>query len=476
MTRRKTHTTTTTTNSAASRPDDSLLAYSSDESGCHTDAYFLQVAGDPHYHHTSLTYSPTSSPDPNESFFDGSRTTANKNTNTKKKVSNDNNTYGSFEPSCFSGNCGSFLFNSTKENPNFRVPIIPSNSISNENNTLFQIGQFSQTPQDAWISSYYHNYQLYDNNYYQNNHGANTERNNNITASSTRILQHHYKASTDFFAQRRILRHKHKEQEAREKLVQQVRGTNQPEEEWKDVGWLILFLFHILVVIFCAIRYGSNSIFTHKPIEIFPVEADDNPLRNIQNIGLDKSSSLTEVATDIASQLFHIDYQTVLEVVIITGFYACVLSALTIGFMLMLSRSLLQTALIFTLFSALGWGLIGLAVKPFYMISTMGFCALGITLAYTLWVWERIPFAGINLHTALCGMRSSLLILLMGIAMSLLAFGWFIVWSIAFIGIVDYQCNNQDCYNILVYTLLIISLCWTQLVIKVIGRRKHERK
>jgi len=338
--------------SVASTPDDSLLAYSSDESGFHSDAYFSSQYH--HFSHASLTYSPTSSPDPNNSSLFGSGT-VNKKTTTNKKGFNNNNTYGSFEPSSFSEGGNAFLHNVIEEDSDFRIPMMPfgATSVSNKNNALFQIEQFPPTPQNAWLSHYH--YQYYHNYYYHNNN--NTGRDNYIIASSspsspssTTTLQHHHNVSTsnsaDLSAQRRTLRCKHKEQEARENLVRQVRGTNQSEEEWKDVKWLILFFLHLLAVVFCAIRYGSNSIFTPRSVEVFPSGVDENTLGNIhQNIiSLDKSNSLTEVATNIASQLFHIDYQTALEVIIIAGLYACVLSALTIGFMLILSRSLLQTA------------------------------------------------------------------------------------------------------------------------------------
>lgn len=172
---------------------------------------------------------------------------------------------------------------------------------------------------------------------------------------------------------------------------------------------------------------------------------------------------------------FHIDYQTVLEVLSITGVYACMLSTLTVGFMLIIAKSMIHTALIFTMVASLCWGLFGLAMDANGIIPVLGFCALGLTLCYTLWVWEdRIPFAATNLHTALCGIRGSSDIILMGMAMLLVAFGWCFLWSVAFIGLVDSMekkcptCSRNDGFNnVFLYIVFVVSFVWTNVVIKV---------
>ena len=251
--------------------------------------------------------------------------------------------------------------------------------------------------------------------------------------------------------QRKLIRRHHKEQEQREQLVRQVRGKAQPEE-WRDVVWLVLFCIQILAIIFCAIRFGRVSVFTNHPVSTTATIEPDN---------VDDADHY---------ESFQIDYKTVIEIVGITGMYACILSTLTVGFMLILAKSLIQSALIFTMLAALAWACIGLAIEPYGLVATSGFCALCLTLAYTLWVWDRIPFAATNLHTALCAMRGSSDILLMGMGMLVVTVGWCIVWSLAFIGIVDtmdayYQSNSGA--HVLVYIVLVFSLWWTNVVIKV---------
>jgi hypothetical protein len=108
------------------------------------------------------------------------------------------------------------------------------------------------------------------------------------------------------------------------------------------------------------------------------------------------------------------------------------------------------------------------AISDYYgssnVISVLGFCALGLTLAYTLWVWnDSLPLSETHVHTALCGMReSSSDTLLMGMAMLVVAFGWCMLWSMAFIGVVDsVPADAGSGIMMTLYVPLILSLCWT---------------
>eukprot|EP00546_Thalassionema_frauenfeldii_P008208 CAMPEP_0178914638 /NCGR_PEP_ID=MMETSP0786-20121207/11545_1 /TAXON_ID=186022 /ORGANISM="Thalassionema frauenfeldii, Strain CCMP 1798" /LENGTH=586 /DNA_ID=CAMNT_0020587585 /DNA_START=198 /DNA_END=1958 /DNA_ORIENTATION=- len=363
--------------------DNSLFVYSSDDSVCHSDAYFSRTtsAGA-----SSLTYSP----EPSE---------------TKSQHE------GAAESTPF---LHTFTKSTLEDYPHLQLPFS-----ANRHDTSYNVQLQKKIKLQQFKSHYHYSYH------------------------STNESSH------------KLHRKPNKEQEARENLVLNVRGKVQPEGEWKDTVWLIIFLFQFFVVVLYAIRSGIFSVFS-------TYNDDDDLSSSEQN---DQDIIIATTADSNAS--FHIDYQTVVELIIILGFYATILSILTMGFMLILARSLLQTALILTTVTAFGWGLIGLAMEPFYIIPMMGFGALLVTLAYSLWVWDRIPFAGINLYTALCGVRSTLFILLVGMLMSLVAFGWFIFWSMALIGVVDnFGYCIHDYYAIFFYAFMIISLCWTHLVIK----------
>jgi hypothetical protein len=155
-----------------------------------------------------------------------------------------------------------------------------------------------------------------------------------------------------------------KEQEQREHLVRQVRGKDQPEE-WRDVLWLILFCIQLMGILFCAVRFGSVTFFTKN--------------RDSAQATQISSPSNGTLINDSASQQqygsFQIDYRTVVKIASIAGLYASILSTLTVGFMLILAKSLIQSALICTMLAELAWALLGLAIDPNGIITILGCCA-----------------------------------------------------------------------------------------------------
>ncbi|CAB9530850.1 Plasma-membrane choline transporter [Seminavis robusta] len=178
---------------------------------------------------------------------------------------------------------------------------------------------------------------------------------------------------------------------------------------------------------------------------------------------------------------FTIDYRNAIALLGVSGFYACILSYLSFGFMLIMSRALIQVTLVFSIILSLAWGMLGLTIDPYGVISIMGFGALLLTLGYTIYNWQRVPFASTNLHTALCAMRCTSDITLLGMGAILVAFAWTVVWGMAFIGAVDTfdpnKCTNQSLcvfeiplIRFGLYGFFIISFYWTNAVIKNILR------
>jgi hypothetical protein len=267
--------------------------------------------------------------------------------------------------------------------------------------------------------------------------------------------------------QRKLIRRRQKEQEQRENLVRQVRGKQQPEE-WHDTLWLVLFSLQLSVVIFCAFYFGLNaSIMTTSTTSSSMTSS--NAVVPSSDDALMKSF-FTDDAKKHHHESFRIDYTTVLEIVSITGLYAGLLATLTFGFMLILAQSLIQTSLMFTMVVAMAWAVFGLAIQPYGIISILGFCALASTLTYTLWIWERIPFAAVNLQTALCAFCGSSDVMLMGMGMLVVASLWCLLWSMAFIGVVDNMDNwfePDSGLGFLIYFTMIFSFCWTNVVITV---------
>jgi len=187
------------------------------------------------------------------------------------------------------------------------------------------------------------------------------------------------------------------------------------------------------------------------------------------------SSSEESASTDPLT--FTIDYRNVIALIGISGFYACILSYLSFGFMLIMSRALIHVTLVFSILLALAWGVLGLTIDPYGIISIMGFGALLLSLGYTIYNWQRVPFASTNLHAALSAMRCTSDITFLGMLAALVAFLWVVIWAMAFVGTVDNfnpaQCTNESvCLfqvpltRIGLYGFFLVSFYWTNSVIK----------
>lgn len=315
----------------------------------------------------------------------------------------------------------------------------------------------------------------------------------------------------------RQLRKKQMEQIAREQRVKQVRGVPQEDafRTCHDVVFCALFVAQLVLVIFCAIKFGSGVVFFENTSwSPFPArdaqnanDDDDNTARflsssthatstttdddsalsqfvsdNVKASSNSTSSSSSSSSTNHAiSQVatsFVLNYKTVMSIVGITGFYACILSLVTVGFMLIIAKSLIETALIFCILLSLAWGVIGYVVEPqHYLVPAFGFVALVLFVAYTVVVWDRIPFSAANLNTALCAMRSTADITLLGMTMLLVSFAWCLVWCMAFIGLVDtlnecepgdMSCRQHHSHgNVFLFIMFFFSFYWTNVVINV---------
>lgn len=185
----------------------------------------------------------------------------------------------------------------------------------------------------------------------------------------------------------------------------------------------------------------------------------------------------TAAASSTGPNSFTIDYRNSIALLAVSGFYACILSYLSFGFMLIMSRALIQVTLVFSIILSLAWGMLGLTIDPYGMVSIIGFGSLLLTLGYTIYNWQRVPFSSTNLHTALCAMRCTSDITLLGMGSILVAFAWCVLWSMAFIGVVDTydpdKCSHENIcvfevplIRCLLYTFFFISFYWTNNVIK----------
>lgn len=223
-----------------------------------------------------------------------------------------------------------------------------------------------------------------------------------------------------------------------------------------------------------------SDILFHSEESSVKTNTDDKTNSSSDNA---TNTTMYDVTTNNSgtNDLFTIDYKNVLAIIFFAGFYACILSYISFGFMLILARSLIVIMLIFSIIVSLAWGLIGLTADPYGIISVTGFAALLSTLGYTMYSWNRIPFAATNLYTALAAMQSTADITIVGLISLIVAFGWCLMWSTAVIGIVN-NYNDKDCdikdaceahvnrHHVPLYLFFLLSFHWTTMVIKNVVR------
>jgi hypothetical protein len=295
----------------------------------------------------------------------------------------------------------------------------------------------------------------------------------------------------------RQLRRKQMEQIAREQRVKEIRGTPQEVTTCHDSIFAALFVAQLVLVLFCAIKFGSGIVFfegsgwspftTIRGTEMETPLSDDDLVRFLSSQNTDDDSALSQFVSDKqttttghhVSQMassFVLNYRTVMSITGITGFYACILSLVTVGFMLIIANSLIETTLIFCIILSLAWGVIGYVLEPaHWIVPALGFVAFFLFVAYTVVVWDRIPFSATNLGVALSAMRSSANIIMLGLVMLMVSFAWCLVWCMAFIGLVntldlcepgDVKCRSHRGHgHVFLFFAFFFSFYWTNVVI-----------
>jgi hypothetical protein len=234
-------------------------------------------------------------------------------------------------------------------------------------------------------------------------------------------------------------------------VPEEIQGMNRgvaffPKENNKprDFPFAVLFLAQLSTIILVATRYAGETMLNNASVDTHTTEEEemmlnDDPFSSGPPLPNENSSPISIWAKDI-----YVDYTNAVQLACITGLYATVLSALAIGMMMILSTAFIPTVLCLTVVICVAFGTIMMALSPYTVLPVLGLAALALSLAYSIVVWDRIPFATTNLHTALVGMKSSADILLIGFTMMLVSFLWTITWMIAFLGIYDHYLDNAD--------------------------------
>ena len=203
---------------------------------------------------------------------------------------------------------------------------------------------------------------------------------------------------------------------------QELREHRQsPSKKYKDVIWAILFWVHIVVVVgVCIMMFSSGN-----GVEL-----------NGSSIALGNVTFITGIC----------------------GAVAVGLCTVGLNFMMNNAEQLVQAALIFSVLTSLAMALLGLMTGNL-ILAILGGISFLIGCCYAYMVWARIPFAAVNLKTALSGVKKNLGLVLLAYIVIAIAFGWSLLW---FLGLG----NAFSETNLFVVFLLFLSYYWTHQVLQ----------
>lgn len=187
------------------------------------------------------------------------------------------------------------------------------------------------------------------------------------------------------------------------------------EVRCRDPVFAVLFYATIVSITVVAIVYGPDAL----------NQSDEN----------DEGSSINE-------------YDGYIYASVIMAFVAFLVSAGGAAILMAIPETLIKVALLFTVVMAGLWMVLAF-LSGAIGVGIIGLIFFAITVCYVRCVWSRIPFATINLVTAMTAVRLNLGVIVYAFLITFLAAGWSICWAVAFIGVLDQteECdeNGENC-------------------------------
>ena len=217
--------------------------------------------------------------------------------------------------------------------------------------------------------------------------------------------------------------------------MEEVKGTQQIPS-CRDIVFLMLFVFHLLGIIYLGRTYGNEVLRLHD-------ESQE-----------DSESSVTFILTNL------------IYIAGLSGVFAMVVSGLTLLLMTSIANKIVQIALVLSITFSFVWGTIGIGLSPKKIVPITGIIALTLSVAYAFIVWDRIPFAAANLHAGLSGILANPGAVFISFVFQILVLGWSIYYIFVGGGVYDaIQVGDIDesyqGIEYVYYGLLGISYYWT---------------
>lgn len=250
---------------------------------------------------------------------------------------------------------------------------------------------------------------------------------------------------------KRLLREHHAQS-----WVEDVKGVVQPTA-CRDVFFLIIFVFHLLIVFHVGSVYGKETLRASRHAVMTHSDLFDNSTMIKQHEPIDSSFTKGDPVT--------IYYQNLVFIAMLCGPFTVVLSALLLSVMTLFAKFFVQIALVTIIGLSFLWGTVGIYFSPKTAVPVTGVIVLALTVAYTFIVWDRIPFATANLMTALRGIHAYPGTIVLAFCFQALALVYSVYYTIVVFGV--YNALKEGKINIpsqahyIIYILLGISYYWT---------------
>ena len=228
-------------------------------------------------------------------------------------------------------------------------------------------------------------------------------------------------------------RRMHMRQKSAQLFMEDVKGAEQIPS-CRDIIFLLLFVFHLLGIVYLGNTYGYEALRYHD-------DTDGDP-------------SVTIV------------YQNLMFISLLSGVVAVLLSALTLLLMMALAKQIVQIALILTITLSFAWGTMGIGLSPKKVVPATGIIVLALSVAYTIVVWDRCKFHGANLYASLTGIRANPGAVIVAFIFQFLALAWSIYYTYVAVGVYDAVVIGDielpsRSTKILIFGALGISYYWT---------------
>lgn len=141
-----------------------------------------------------------------------------------------------------------------------------------------------------------------------------------------------------------------------------------------------------------------------------------------------------------------VNYEAYVYAAMVFGSVSFVASGFGLFMLMACPTFMIKAGLIFSCVMAIAWTVYAFLVLQSIFMGVLGVVFLMFTLCYVKYVWQRIPFAAINMVTAATAIKANLGVTIFAMFFTLLSVAWLVLWSISVAGVYEdtYTCDENN--------------------------------